>query len=403
MLFVLNRKTISCYHFIILVLCLCSLPRANADNENLAIHGFIAQGLIQSKDSDFVNDDNDFSLKLTEVGINASYQLSDKFRVAGQAVYLNGGNRFPEGPRIDYLLLDWSAYTSNYWQTNIYLGRFKNYHWLYSSTRDVPINRPSIILPQSVYFDGTRDMSVGGDGVAITSKYSNERFGDFDVNFSSGTTPLNKENVRALLGDFATGKMDYNRDLQYSLYWQPISLPLRFGAAFTSGDFDYNAGENDAFNSGKVKINRYYLNAEYHGEKWLLSAELLHEKLELNNIYYPGFYRKTVGEGGFVQANYQLNKDIKFLVKYERYFANKRDKNGALLQQASFGTVPRYFAYQHDVTLGLSYSLADHFVIQLEHHWYDGTARLMPLFTPNPAVNNKAKWQLSALQFIYWF
>lgn len=403
MLFVLNRKTIFCYCTIYIIFVLSILTKAYAFGENLTVHGFVAQGLIQSKDSNFINDDNSFSLKLTEVGINASYQLSDKFRVAGQAVYLNGGNRYPEGPRIDYLLLDWSVYSSNNWQTNIYLGRFKNYHWLYSSTRDVPINRPSIILPQSVYFDGTRDMSVGGDGLAVTSKYSNEKFGDFDINFSSGTTPLNNENVRSLLGELATGSVDYNQDLQCSIYWQPSAFPLRIGLASTRGNFDYNSGENDAFFSGDIKLNRYYVNAEYHGEKWLLSAELLQEILELNDIYFPGFYRKTVGEGGFVQANYQLNRDAKLLIKYERYFANKNDKNGTMLQQSSFGTIPRYFAYQHDFTLGLSFNLAENFEIQLEHHWYDGTARLMPLLTPNPTVNNKAKWQLSALQFIYWF
>lgn len=403
MLFRLSRKTIFCYRFTTFIMTLAFLTNVYADSKHLSINGFVAQGLIQSKNSNFVNDDNSFSLKLTEVGINTSYQLFDTVRVAGQAVYLNGGNRYPEGARIDYLLLDWSVYSSNEWQTNIYLGRVKNYHWLYSSTRDVPINRPSIILPQSVYFDGTRDMSVGGDGIAFTSKYSNEKFGGFDINLSSGTTTLNKKNVRSLLGELATGKVSYNQDLQYSLYWQPTLLPMRLGIASTSGDFDYISGNNDAFVSGNIKLNRYYINAEYHGEKWLLSAELLQEKLALDHIYSSGFYRKTVGEGGFIQASYQLNTDSKLLIKYERYYADKNDKNGTKLQQNSFGAIPHYFAYQHDFTLGASISLADNFEIQLEHHWYDGTARLMPLLMPNPIANNQAKWQLSALQLIFWF
>jgi len=135
-----------------------------ATEQDFQFHGFIAQGVIDVEGSNFVNDDGALSPKLTEVGLNGSYQLSDNLRLAGQVAYLNGGNRYEEAVRVDYALLDWSFYDSLSWQANLYLGRFKNNHWLYSSSRDIPFARPSIILPQSVYFDGFRDISVGADG-----------------------------------------------------------------------------------------------------------------------------------------------------------------------------------------------------------------------------------------------
>ena len=112
--------------FVILVtLCLFTL-NVDATEQDFQYHGFIAQGLIDVDGSDFVNDDGSLSPQLTEVGVNASYQLSSNLRLAGQVVYLNGGNRYAEGVRVDYALIDWSAYESAHWQANIYLGRFKN-------------------------------------------------------------------------------------------------------------------------------------------------------------------------------------------------------------------------------------------------------------------------------------
>ena len=157
-------------------------------------HGFVSQGIIQVNDSNFVDEDDDASFKLTEIGINTAYQVKPNFRIAAQATYLNGGNRYEEGIRLDYLFLDWTAYTTLDWQINVYAGRFKNQHWLYSATRDVPFTRPSIVLPQSVYFDGFRDIAVGSDGLAVGITHSND-FGELEFNWSYGGVARKSEAI----------------------------------------------------------------------------------------------------------------------------------------------------------------------------------------------------------------
>ena len=93
-------------------LCLSVLYTFNAlagdekSADPLNIHGFIAQGVIDVNGSNFVNNDGELSTKLTEIGLNTSYQLSEDFRFAAQAVYLNGGNRYNEGLRVDYFLIE---------------------------------------------------------------------------------------------------------------------------------------------------------------------------------------------------------------------------------------------------------------------------------------------------------
>ena len=372
-------------------------------NTNFNIHGFVAQGIIAVDGSDFVSEDNKVSPELTELGLNASYQFNSSLRVAGQVAYLNGGNRFNEGIRVDYLLLDWNAFNNQNWTTNIYLGRFKNFHWLYSSTRDVPMARPSIILPQSVYFDATRDMSVGGDGVAIKSTYSSESFGDLDINLSSGKSPTSREQTRIIMGRFSDGDLNHDKDFQGSLYYSPSYSNWRFGIATTNADFSYLSGEKDNFVDGGLALTRYYANAQYQGEALTVSAEILQEKIILRGVINPGFYQKSVGQGGYIQSEYRLSDTMQFLTRYEHYWANKNDKNGAKLEENSYGTIPHYFGYQRDFTLGFSLDVNRHLKLQIEQHWIKGTARLTPVVIPDPTVNTNEYWQVSTLQMTYWF
>jgi len=375
-----------------------------ASDQNFQLHGFAAQGLINVNGSNFVNDDGSLSTELTEIGLNASYQLSSSFRLAGQVVHLDGGNRYNDGVRVDYALLDWSAYSNEYWQVNLYVGRYKNYHWLYSSTRDVPFTRPSIILPQSVYFDGFRDIAVGADGVAVKISHSSDDLGYFDFNMSTGASSISDEQTKIILSDFAFGKMKHTYDLQASLYWQPLLSPWRFGIALLDSDFEYNAAETgDVFINANITLQRYMANILYEGERWEFSGEILQERFVFDGFYYEGAHRDTIGQGMFVQSQYKVNQDLTLLLRYERIYVNKDDKKGHDLEDSTQGLVPSYFAYQYDATVGFSCDLAENFRMQFEYHYIKGTARLTPVVLPNPKINNSENWQLWAVQLMYWF
>lgn len=368
-----------------------------------SINGFVAQGVVKNQHTNFVSDKDDFVFDLTEIGLNTSYQVTKDLRVSGQVVYLNGGNRFDEGLKLDYLLADWNFYHDENIQSNLYFGRIKNYHWLYSSTRDVPMTRPSIILAQSVYFDGTRDMSVGGDGVAFSHKYSSEILGELDFTISSAKAPISDDDVKNIIGKYARGDLKHEEDMQASLYWQSPLWPWRFGIAVTDADFYYRKDNVDAFFDGALKLKRFYVNTEYFGEQWSFSAELLEENMELSGLIAPMFYRDTTGQGGFVQAEYKFTPRAQLLMRYERYFANKDDKSGNQLQAGSYGLIPYYFGFQHDATLGLTFEFSGNLKLQIEHHWIQGTARLTPLVVPDPIANPQEHWQLTALLLTHWF
>jgi len=372
--------------------------------ENFQVHGFAAQGIIDVNGSNYVNDDGALSTELTEIGLNASYSLTQTLRLAGQIVYLDGGNRYDDGVRVDYALLDWSAYSNENWQVNFYLGRYKNYHWLYSSTRDIPFTRPSIILPQSVYFDGFRDISVGADGGALKISHSSDTLGNFDFNISTGSSPISSEQTKIVMGDFAIGEMKHSYDLQTSLYWQPLLSSWRFGLALLDSDFEYEAvAQGDMFLDADITLQRVIANVLYEGESWEFSGEILQERFVLEDFYFDNFHRDSIGQGIYVQSRYKVNSDLTLLARYERYYANKDDRSGRELEASTGGSVHSYFAYQHDATLGLSYDLADNLRLQFEYHYIEGAARLTPVILPNPEVNDNESWQLWAMHLMYWF
>ena len=392
--------------FALLNLCIGMANADQAINADLQIHGFIAQGIIDVDGSDFVNDDGELSSELTEVGLNASYQFNSLFRVTGQVVYLDGGNRYDDGMRIDYALLDWSTYQNENWQINLYLGRFKNNHWLYSGTRDVPFTRPSIILPQSIYFDGFRDIAVGGDGVALKVSYSSDHLGDFDFNLSKGSSHISDEQMKIILGETATGKFKQTYDVQASGYWQPLYSSWRFGLSLLDSDFSYEANEaSDFYIDSDITLQAYTLNAIYEGEKWEFAVELFQERFILNGLYPLGkpFHQDQFNQGYYGQTRYKMNEDLSFLFRYERFYADKDDKDGSDLEEGTGGLIPSYFGYQHDIVLGLSYDLAEKFRVQFEYHNFEGTSRLTPVVFPNILLNNSKNWDLWAIQLMYWF
>lgn len=378
--------------------------QVEAAKQDFQIHGFAAQGIIDVNGSNFVNDDGSPSTELTELGINGSYQLSSNFRLAGQIVYLDGGNRYEEGVRVDYALLDWSAYESENWQANIYLGRYKNIHWLYSSSRDVPFARPSILLPQSVYFDGFRDIAVGGDGAAIKISHNNDDYGNFDLNLSYGTSPISEEQAEIILSKFAQGSVEQDSDIQASLYWQPAFSSWRFGASYLDSDFSYQANDGvDFFFDGDFSFKFYTVNALFEGEKWEFSGEIHQTIFTTKGFYNPLYNEAPVGQGMYLQSRYQVNNELTLLARYEYFYNDKNDKEGKKLEQETGGLVPAYFGYHRDTTVGLSYDFSSNLRLRLEYHWFQGTGRLTPVVLPNPRINNNEYWQLWAAQLMYWF
>ena len=89
---------------------------------------------------------------------------------------------------------------------------------LYNDTRDVAFTRPSILLPQSIYFDRTRKLALAADGVHLYGEYRSDLG---DISFQAGVVRplvLGAETEVALLGESGA-------DVTRALYSQTGCLP----------------------------------------------------------------------------------------------------------------------------------------------------------------------------------
>ena len=132
------------------------------------IHGFASQAYITTSDNNvFGNSDNGGSFGLTEAGLNASVRPLPRLQLSGQVVSRRAGEGVTGIPRLDYAILDYRLYSQEANQFGIRVGRLKNPFGFYNETRDVAHTRPSILLPQSIYFDRTRNLGLSGDSVQL--------------------------------------------------------------------------------------------------------------------------------------------------------------------------------------------------------------------------------------------
>lgn len=374
-----------------------------ANIEGFSWHGYVSQGLTQSKDSLFITDNGDITGELTEVGLNGYYQVVENISIAGQVNYLDGGNRFEQGTRLDYLFIDWKLPNiGNGWQAQVHLGRFKNRHWLYSVTRDVPQTRHTAVLPQSVYFDGFRDVALGSNGVQTSfSRYGKDNI--WELNWSYGRSTINNSQRDFLLGEEAKGKIKQDFVHQASVFWQPSTMEMKIGASWLSSDFTYKAAKVDNRLSGKANIQRFMLSAQYFSENWEVSSEILREIQDSAGLFAPDYTEKRTGEGGFIQFRYLFNSQLSALVGYDTYTNDVSDPNGERLEMFTGGLIPAYFAYQDTVTVGFSYDIAPNWRLQGEHHWAEGATRVVSLLDRNVASHADKKWKMWSLQLMYWF
>jgi len=367
-----------------------------------AVHGFAAQGVAKAKNSNFINSKGNTSLDLTDIGINVSYQYLPNLRFAGQAVYLNGGNRYEEGTRIDYMLADWTVFSDLNSQFNLYLGRYKNQHWLYSSTRDVPHTRPSIILPQSVYYDAFRDIALGSDGVALSYTRTQSN-GELEFLWSYGRTSISKNASKLLISDFSKGKVSQDFVHQLTLNYSLGNGGLQFGLSLVDSDFKYEKNMNEPYFDAKAVLQRVMFNVLYNSHKWQFSSELFQERFDIDGFLSPESTQDRKGQGFYLQGRYFLDEKITLLARYDRFDNDKNDRKGNKFSKSTGGLIPPYFGYAYDTTIGLTYKINNNWQLQAEYHWIEGRARLSPAVVPDLVVNNDKNWNMWALQLMYWF
>ncbi|PCJ32923.1 MAG: hypothetical protein COA90_01425 [Gammaproteobacteria bacterium] len=401
--------------FILLISLSATPVLADSVLDKLQIHGFASQAFILTSDNSFYGDSEDGSTDYTELGLNFSYRVSPRIRIASQVLSRHAGEMDNGSPRIDYALADISLYSSDNSRFGSYIGRVKNQVGLYNSTRDVAHTRQGIFTAQTIYFDKVRDLSLSADAIYL---YAEHYFPTGNLLYQAGIGyPVTDDNVEYVyLGRNWDGKLE-NNQLAYfaNIMYEHDGGRWIFAASHAALELDFNAAGNDSLigiNSGQLTIDYSVFSIQFNAEKWQVTSELALQNIHYKDIGGALFNDSKKKPIGFsLQADYKFTPKWQSFIRYEDFSLDRNDRNGkgavedaqALNTQlgVNLPIIPNHTNYSRSWVIGGRWDINKNVMARMEYHTFDGTSVLSP--RENNMATTKKDWDLFAVSLSYKF
>lgn len=365
--------------------------------QSLQIHGFLSQGFIHTSDNNFFGkSDDSISTDFRELGINASYSLLPELQIAMQVVWRDAGKTDDSDVRIDYGLASYNLYSSETSLLTLRGGRVPTPLGLYNDTRDVASTRPSILLPQSIYFDVNRNLALSADGGYLYGEHRTD-YGDFSMNIGVVIPRMDDPDFKYTIVGPDPGEMegDLSWVMRAGYEWESGLVKL----AITYADFnaDYNPSANALFQAGSFRFNPLILSAQYNSEKWSLTGEYALRRARLKDFGFPNI--EYTGQSFYIQGTYRLTSSLEALVRYDDLIWNMDDRKG-LKQAENFPGVENYSRFAQDWTFGLRYEILPALNLSAEYHRVNGTGWLSAIENPEGTTQH---WNMYTIMISYDF
>ena len=365
--------------------------------DKVQVHGFASQAYTVTTGNNFQGDTRDGGdFNLTEVGLNGSFRATANLHFAGQVLYRRAGESDPNSIRLDYGLVDWGGSLEN-GRFGIRAGRVKNPIGLYNETRDVAFTRPSIILPQSIYFDRVRNLELASDGAQL---YLEHAVGGGEVTLQAGVgkPQFNKSVTNVFLGPSAQGDFDGTIYLARGLYDHDGGR-IRVGLSTALLNMDYQPGDNEFFpGEGDVNLQFWVLSAQYNAEKWSLTAEALWEPINFRNFAFS--LTDFTVTGGYLQGAYRFFPGWEGFLRYDVSYTDSKSLDGNRLSKASGLDKQNFFT--KDLGAGLRWDVSRHVMLRVEYHRIKGS-NWITLEDNVPTSDTRKNWDLFSLQASFRF
>lgn len=373
--------------------------------DTLQFHGFASQAYILTTDNnDFFGDsEEDGTFDFREPGINASLRPLPSMLISAQLLSRSAGESDEGNIRLDYGLVDYSLVSEAEYLLGIRLGRITNPLGFYNETRDVAFTRPSILLPQSIYFDRTRNLALSADGGQFYGEYRTG-IGDFILQFGVARPRTEGPEVeRSLLGRRLPGSLEGNTSLGGRLLYEKDGGRIRLGISGvdTNIDYDPKGGPQD-LQAGSIDFDLIIFSAQYNAEHWSLTGEYALRKFAFSDfgplLGLPE--NDFTGESFYLQSTYRFSPTWEGVVRYDVLFTDRDDRGGDQFEAAT--GLPSHTRFAKDFTLGLRWDITPSFMFRAEYHNVNGTAWLPRGDNPDPRETDRF-WDLFALLISYRF
>ena len=342
---------------------------------SVEVHAFASQGFILTKSNNYLDQNTTSgSFQFSELGVNLTKSITDRFRVGLQLFAQNLGPTGNYEIRADWFYLD---YRFNNW-LGVRAGRVKIPFGLYNDSVDVDSARTAVLLPQSVYPLQNRNYLLAQTGGEIYGYASMGGAGGLDYRAYGGTiyvdttpTPSSPYTIQNFNVPYLVGGR---------LLWDSPLEGLRVGGSVQALRLDASILESNPAKpattlSDTIQIPAvlWVASAEYTVGDLMLATEYSRWYLSLNSSN-PALFPATptmTSERAYVMATYRATRLLQPGAYYSVLFPNVEDRGGRQNMQ-------------HDLAATLRFDLNEHWLLKLEGHAMVGTAGL------DPTLNNNA-------------
>lgn len=382
--------------------CLATEP--DADRwlpESVQIHGFLSQGFLHTSDNNFFGkSDDSISHDFRELGLNGSWKILSDLQVAMQVVWRDAGETDNGGFRIDYGLANYDLYSSETSLLSIRAGRVPTPLGFYNDTRDVAATRPTILLPQSIYFDINRNLALSADGGYLYGEHRTD-YGEFTLNIGIVNPRMDDPdfNQQVLRGSPGAMEGDTSWVTRLGYEWESEIGGIRL--ALTYGNFrgNYQPESGATLQAGSFALDPLILSAQYNAEKWSLTWEYALRRVDFND-FAPNPDFGFTGQSYYIQGTYKLTDDLEAVIRYDDLIWDVDDPHGDILSAQTGGFIVNHSRFAQDWTFGLRYEILPSLMLSAEYHRVNGTGWLSELENPQGTTQH---WDLYTTMISYSF
>ncbi|SNT00167.1 hypothetical protein SAMN05421770_103411 [Granulicella rosea] len=343
-----------------LLLCLGVVPVFAQDEEHVQVHGFVTQGLLYSKDNNYlVSGTNTASVDWTEAAVSITDRPAPKLRIGIQLHYYELSDLGSNYPTIDWALGDY--------QVNPYFGlragKVKTPLGLFNDTQDIDPVLLWALLPQSIYANDNRNFFLshyGGDVYGTTPL--GQKGGKLSYRAYGGTNNL------PVTGGF--GEQIYD---QTGLVFDN-DLPAKQGGA----DFRWQTPIKSLMLGSSFLYVHTHAKAENGTADIKSYAPAYYGKLEAGRYYAAGEYRRSINHALFniSSSDVKTTYDLKAWYAMFSYRVNTKLQIGAYYSHYLYAPGMASYASNNSKDLVLSgrYDFNQNFYAKVETHFLHGTA-----------------------------
>lgn len=343
--------------------------------EDVEIHGFISQGFIYTSDNNFLdNQSSDGSFEFNEIGITVLSQIDPELRLGIQLLSRDLGDLYNNEVEIDWASADYQFSE----EFGIRAGILKRPLGLYNEIRDIDNLRTPVLLPQSVYDEGTRDSLVRMQGVGVYGLLEADSFGWFGYNLLFGSSSVQEDGgeARRISNVLPLDIQEFDSDRVFvaSLEWLTPLDGLRLVGTANLSEIEASgvtteaagpfAGQGASFNFDRN--DNFTGSLEYTFGETVFVFEYLLRELEGDFFTNDGQELPSPpdgisSEGYYFLATHRINDLVEVGAYYSRFV---------------FDTNERSETETDDIALLARFDLRDDWTFKVEGHYVDGTSLL---------------------------